>query len=134
MPAPDARSELLAFGMVGTVGFFVNTAIVYLTRGLIGPYSAGVLAWLVAATATWWLNRIWTFRSAAVAGVIGQWLRFLLANLVGFALYFVIYAGLIAFSAFCARAPVFAIAAGAGVSMAVNFILSRELVFSMPRR
>jgi hypothetical protein len=51
-----------------------------------------------------------------------------MANAVGFALYFMIYAMLIALSALCASLPVLAIAAVA--SMAVNFVLSCDLVSS----
>jgi putative flippase GtrA len=134
MPVADVRGQLLAFGVVGTIGFVVNAAVVYLARGQAGPYAAGLLAWLVAATVTWWLNRVWTFRSGGVAGAAAQWLRFLMANTVGFALYFITYAGLIAFSTLCARLPIVAVGAGSCAGMAANFVFSRELVFSRRRQ
>ena len=59
--SPAWAVDFFRFGIVGAAGFVVNTAAVYALRGLIGLYAAGVLAWALAATTTWWLNRSWTF-------------------------------------------------------------------------
>jgi putative flippase GtrA len=132
-PAWQAKLPLVAqflrFGTVGAGGFVVDTATVYATRGALGLYGAGAIAYLTAATATWLFNRIWTFRGRGGGPAHRQWLAFLAANLLGFVLNRGTYAVLVTVSATCADQPVFAVAAGAVAGMFVNFHLSRSVVF-----
>ena len=121
--------QFLRFGAVGLCGFVVDTATVYTLRGSLGLYGAGVVAYLTAATATWLLNRIWTFRGLGSGPAHRQWMKFLLVNLIGFILNRGAYALLVTFYALAAREPVIAVAAGAVAGMFVNFGLSRRLVF-----
>ncbi len=122
-------AQFLRFGTVGVAGFVVDTATVYATRGALGLYGAGAIAYLTAATATWLFNRIWTFRGRGSGPVHRQWLAFLAANLLGFTLNRGTYAVLVTFSVTCADEPVYAVAAGAIAGMFVNFHLSRSVVF-----
>ena len=122
-------AQFLRFGTVGVAGFVVDTATVYATRGALGLYGAGAIAYLTAATATWLFNRIWTFRGRGSGPAHRQWLAFLAANLLGFALNRGTYAVLVTFSVTCADEPVYAVAAGAIAGMFVNFHLSRSVVF-----
>ncbi len=121
--------EFLMFGTVGLVGLVLDTATVYALRYRLGLYGAGVVAYGVAATGTWLLNRLWTFRGRGSGSAYRQWRRFLLANLAGFVLNRGTYAALVTFVPRCAEQPVFAVAAGAIVGMFLNFSLSRTLVF-----
>jgi putative flippase GtrA len=124
--------EFLRFGVVGTIGFAVDTAVLYAAIGLAGtgPYGGRLLSYLVAATTTWALNRHWTFRDRNnTISPIRQWISFLVVNLAGFASNYGTYAALLALSPFCARHPVIGVAAGAIAGMAGNFFLSRRFVF-----
>lgn len=121
--------QFMAFGTVGTVGFLINTAVVYGLRGPLGLYVAGVVAYLVSATGTWTLNRLWTFRGRGAQPILRQWSLFLLANLGGFVPNCGTYAALVTWSPTCAEHPVLAVAAGAIAGMFVNFALSRRVVF-----
>lgn len=121
--------DLLRFGTVGGVGFLLDSATVYASRATLGLYGAGVLAYFVAATGNWLLNRVWTFRGRGSGPAHRQWAAFLAANLVGFVLNRGTYAILVTVSALCARQPVYAIAAGAIAGLFTNFSLSRKLVF-----
>ena len=131
--ATDARirtlAQFLMFGTVGTVGFLADTAMVYATRAALGLYGAGAVAYLVAATVNWILNRIWTFRGQGGGAMHRQWGRFLLVNLAGFTLNRGTYALLVTFVPLCAAQPVFAVAAGSIAGMFLNFRLSRTMVF-----
>ena len=129
-PATTALiAQFLRFGTVGGMGFVVDTAVVYGTRGLVGLYWAGALAYPVAATFTWAVNRFWTFRGTGTGSARAQWARFLAVNLVGFILNRGAYFLLISTSTLCMEYPVIAVAAGAVAGMFTNFILSRRLVF-----
>ena len=66
-----AGREFLLFAAVGVVGFGVDVAVLYLVAPLLGWYGARVLSFIAAATATWALNRRYTFgarHSERVAG------------------------------------------------------------------
>jgi putative flippase GtrA len=123
-------AQFMQFGVVGVVGFVVDTAALYAIRAPAGLYVGGAIAYLVAVTTTWWLNRIWTFRAVdTVHSAHHQWARFVLANLPGLALNLGTYFTLVALSATCAAIPVIAVAAGAVAGMFANFFLTRAVVF-----
>ena len=121
--------QFLMFGTVGTAGFLVDTAAVYALRRSLGLYGAGMAAYVVAATVTWLLNRLWTFRGLGSGPMHQQWARFLVVNLGGLVLNRGTYALLVTFSALAAEQPVYATAAGAIAGMFVNFALIRTMVF-----
>jgi len=129
LPGPAWAGDFLRFGVVGTVGFAVSVGIVYAVRGFMNLYAAGVLAWIVSVTVTWWLNRSWTFKGRGTASVHEQWMRFISVSLLGFALNFGTYAFLISRFPICASQPVIAVVGGVLVGMGSNFTLSRRLVF-----
>jgi putative flippase GtrA len=120
----------MQFGVVGVIGFVVDTAVVYALRAPTGLYVGGAVAYVVAVTVTWWVNRIWTFRGVTDIGPMRrQWVRYALANIPGLFLNLGTYFALIAGSRFCAAYPVLAVGAGAVAGMFANFTLSRTLVF-----
>ncbi len=121
--------EFLRFGTVGSLGFLVDTAIVYGLRRPLGLIGAGLASYLVAATVTWALNRAWTFRGRGQGSMLRQWATFLGANALGFLRNRGTYAALGRTVKLCAAYPVLATAAGTGAGMFVNFGLSRRLVF-----
>lgn len=122
--------EFLRFGVVGTIGFVVDTAVLYAGLALgLGLYGGRAVSYLAAATTTWALNRLWTFRGRGDGPVHQQWALFLVVNLVGFAMNYGTYAVLIAFVPMVAAHPVLGVAAGAIAGMFGNFVLSRQLVF-----
>ena len=122
--------EFLRFGVVGTIGFIVDTAVLYAGLALgLGLYGGRAVSYLAAATTTWALNRVWTFRGRGNGRVHQQWALFLLVNLIGFVMNYGTYAALIAYVPMVAAHPVLGVAAGAIAGMFGNFLLSRQLVF-----
>jgi putative flippase GtrA len=121
--------EFLRFGTVGTAGFVADTTVVYSLRASAGLYVAGAVAYLVAVTVTWALNRIWTFRGRGSGSMHRQWMLFMSANALGFVLNRGTYFILVTVSPLCVQYPVLAIAAGVAMGMFLNFHLSRTIVF-----
>lgn len=123
--------QFLRFGVVGTAGFLVDSAVLLAMLALgLGPYGGRVVSYLAAASTTFALNRAWTFRTAARdAPVAAQWGRFVMLNLVGFAANYGTYAALIAAMPLVAAHPVLGVAAGSVAGMFINFGLSRRYVF-----
>jgi putative flippase GtrA len=123
--------EFLRFGTVGVIGFVVDTAVLYGMLALgAGLYGGRLVSYVAAATTTWALNRIWTFRHRGGGQRMHQqWALFLAANLVGFALNYGTYALLVAVVPAVAANPVLGVAAGAVAGMFANFVVSRQVVF-----
>lgn len=121
--------QFLRFGCVGLCGFVVDTATVYSLRASVGLYVAGMVSYLIGATVTWSLNRLWTFRDRSHGPMHRQWGLFVIVNLFGFALNRGTYVLLIATTPLTVRYPVLAIFAGAIAGMFVNFALARSVVF-----
>ena len=126
--------EFLRFGVVGTVGFLVDTGVLYGMLALgAGLYLGRAISYVTAATTTWALNRAWTFRGRGSGPVHRQWALFVAVNLVGFALNYGTYAVLVTFVPLVAAHPILGVAAGSIAGMFTNFALSRRLVFAGPR-
>ena len=126
---PANVAQLLKFATVGSLGFLADTAVVYALRGPLGLYAAGMVSYILVASANWALNRVWTFRGLGSRPAHLQWASFLLTNLLGLVLNRGTYAVLIATVPLCAAQPVLAVAAGSVAGMAINFTLSRRVVF-----
>lgn len=122
--------RLLRFGIGGVLGFLVDSGVLYalLTTGL-GPYAARVPSFLCAATATWLVNRYWTFADRRGAGRGGEWGRYVVAMIAGGVLNYAVYAALIAHSDLVRAWPVLGVAAGSIAGMVLNFLSSYFLVF-----
>jgi len=125
----DTFVQFLMFGTVGVVGFLADTATVYALRYSLGLYGAGAVAYGVAASLNWLLNRLWTFRGQGGGKAHRQCARFLVVNLGGFVLNRGTYAILVTFVPLCTDQPVYAVAAGAIAGMFLNFSLTRTMVF-----
>jgi putative flippase GtrA len=121
--------QFLRFGTVGFGGFLIDNACVYGLRHAVGLYWSGLFAWVLAASGTWLLNRIWTFRGRGSGPMYRQWLSFMAANGFGFTLNRGMYFTLITISPLCVQYPVLAIIAGTATGMFLNFHLFRTVVF-----
>ncbi len=122
-------ADFVRFGVVGCFGFCWDTGTVYATRGLIGIYAAGVLGFMVAASANWMMNRWWTFRHRVHDAMHVQWLRFLGVNSIGFVINRGILFTLVALYVAVRHQPVFGIIAGSAAAMLFNYFLSKMFVF-----
>ncbi len=122
--------EFLRFGVVGGIGFVVDTAVLYGALALgAGLYLGRAISYLTAATTTWALNRAWTFRGRGSGPAGQQWALFVVVNLGGFVLNYGTYAALVTYVPLAAAHPVLGVAAGSIAGMFSNFFLSRRLVF-----
>jgi len=127
--APLLR-QFLTFGLVGTGGFLVDSAVLYLCLAAgADHYTGRILSYLVAATFTWAMNRRFTFRDQRDAARLREWARFLLANALGGALNYATYALLIGISPMVYAHPILGVAAGSIAGLGANFIVSRYFVF-----
>ncbi len=128
--------EMFRFGLVGVAGFVVDAGVL---QGLLalgaGPYEGRLVSYVAAASATFLLNRAFTFRDRPKSATpMRQWVLFLALNLVGFACNYGTYAALVAWVPLVAAWPVLGVAAGSLAGMVGNFLLSRRFVFGATAR
>lgn len=129
-----ARSQFLRFAVVGTAGFVVNEAVLFVFLRLfhLDPYSGQAAAFLFAATFTWWGNRWLTFREQAAdttQGMAREWAKFIAANALGGAVNYAIYASLVTFAPPPLDSPFLGVVAGTLAGLVFNFTMSKRYVF-----
>lgn len=121
--------EFLSFAVVGAAGFVVDVAVLYLMAPVLGWYGARVLSFLAAATATWALNRRYTFAARRSGGcVLREYLGYLVTMLGGAVVNYGAYV-LVLHWATGAWAPAAGVALGSCAGLVVNFLSARYLVF-----
>jgi putative flippase GtrA len=139
-PAPDAApqsaraqaiGEFARFVVIGTVGFAVDASTLKLLVALLHMdlYSGRLVSYLTAATGNWMLNRRFTFKQASQASPFRQWLKYLGANGIGFAVNYSTYAALITYVVIAKTYPVLGVAAGSIAGLSFNFTVNKFWVF-----
>jgi len=127
------HGQILRFGGVGVVGFAINAGLVEILVHTTGPIWAQVMAFPVAASATWWLNRRYTF-GASRHKPHHEWLRYMLANSVGSLINNAVFIAAIFSIPIAHIHPSISVLLGTVAGMSFNFMLSRALVFSNQKR
>lgn len=126
----NIRKEFLIFGIVGTLGFLVDAGVLYLLKGSLGLYWARVPSFFCAATATWLLNRQFTFRSR-VSGIsiFQEYAKYFGLMLGGGAVNYLVYAIAVSLLPAVAYRPLASVALGSIAGMFVNYFFARYFVF-----
>ena len=141
--------QFLRFGVVGAVGFVVDAGMLYASAPVLGWYGARVLSFLTAATATWFLNRRFTFvdvaateaspstatKTAAPKSVGRQYTQYLLSMLLGGCVNYAVYAATLHWI-HVPYAALLGVALGSCAGLGVNYVTASRFVFlaSPPRR
>jgi putative flippase GtrA len=128
-------ASLFRFIVVGSIGFAVDGGLLTLLTAAYGlsPFLARGISFPVALTATWLLNRTWTFTGGADAAPVRQYVLYTLIQLAGLAMNFSVYAALIIWLPVFERWPLAALAVGSGLSMGLTYLLSRYVAFRPQR-
>jgi putative flippase GtrA len=116
------------FAVAGVLGLLVDIAVLYGALALGAGWIVGrLLSFLAAATATWAVNRRYTF--AATDSPWREWLRYLASMAGGMLLNFLAYSLVLALLPPAWWTPGFAVACGSVAGMTVNFISAKFFVF-----
>ncbi len=123
--------QLLRFGISGIGGFLTDAGVVALCTQTVGmrPIPAQAVAFSIAVTVTWLINRHWTFAEHASDRWLHEFMRYLAANSVGAIINNSVYTILVLTVVLFSKKPVLAVAAGSMAGMAFNFSLSKSIVF-----
>ena len=113
--------------VVGAIGFIVDTLVFALTLAQTGePYSSRFIAFLVAVTTTFFLNKHITF--AFLGGA--RFARYLATQTGGVIINMLVFVATIYHPILLPAQYYFGLAAGAVAAMAFNYKLSRHYVFN----
>ncbi len=119
------------FGIVGAIGFLIDWATLSLFRHALGLRLAALLAYIVASSNNWVLNRYWTFRDRCRERykIHHQWGRFILANLPGFIINRGIVLALFSLWPLTRHYTFIALLCGTAGGMFINFTFCHHFVF-----
>lgn len=121
---------LARFCAVGTVGFAVDSSFTLLLTQTLAwdPFPARLCAFLIAATATWSLNRRFTFRSSRGAST---WAPYVLFTSVGAAVNVGVFLGWVWLAGDGALSVFTGVALGSIAALGFNFVVSK-MIFAGP--
>lgn len=125
----DLITQILRFGVVGTVGFIVDGGLLWLFLSFeMSPYVARALSFPMAVIVTWALNRNWTFRASRKRNE-GQFRRYFGVQVAGNMTNYVIYSLVISLFGTANTIVFMAFVAGSLLGSCLNFLGARFFAF-----
>ena len=123
-------NQFLRFCVAGTVGFVIDAGILQLLVSGAGanPYLARIVSFLVAASATWLMNRRYTFEVEHRA-TRAEWARYVAFMVLGALVNYGAFAISITVWELARAQPWLGVAVGSVAGLGINFLTSRRLVF-----
>jgi len=123
--------RIMPFAIVGGIGFAIDGGIVTLLVEIVNlnPFFGRAMSFPIAVTATWFLNRRWTFAANASTRKKTEYGRYFAVQVIGAAINLAIYFVLITDIPSLGVHPILPLGAGALVAMVFNFIGCQLFVF-----
>jgi len=124
-------TRIFRFGVVGTAAFIVDAAVLAGAVELLeaSPYWARLLSFLVASTAAWAMNRVYTFADVNSPMLLLEWVRYLVSTSAGAFCNLGVYMAAISLSGFLYDNPIIPAGFGSIAGMMVNYLAARLFVF-----
>lgn len=122
--------QFVRFAGVGGIGFVVDGGILLLLVDYgVNPFLARLVSFPFAAVATWWFNRMWTFRGKGGYGTRREFTSYLAVQLTGAVVNYGIYSLVLAMIGTTLLATGTAFCLGSACGFLLNFLGARQLVF-----
>lgn len=119
------------FVVVGGIGFVVDASLLWLfaIRLDLGPFAGRGLSFAAAVTATWILNRRYTFRDRGSDRRGREAARYLAAQLVGNGINLLVYSAVVKWGPALEYLPLYALVLASGTAMMANYVMADRIVF-----
>jgi putative flippase GtrA len=122
--------QIFRFGVVGTIGFVVDAAVLYAALWVNFGYIYGRLtSFFCAALVTWLINRRITFSFSKSKSLKKEFAAYLIAMSGGAIINFVFYKIVITSFSYRPVLPLLGVAAGSLAGMGCNFVVAKIWVF-----
>ncbi|MDR5780160.1 GtrA family protein [Caballeronia sp. LZ065] len=127
--------QFLRFGVVGVIGFLVDSGVLYVMLWLsMGFMSGRIVSFLCAATTTWYINRRITFSPGTHRSVLREWVSYLVAMSGGGLVNLVCYRVVMSAFHYSHLLPLIAVGVGSIAGLLVNYTVAKFWVFRRPKR
>ena len=127
-------SQFIRFGIVGAIGFVVDSAVLYaLLWCSFGYFEGRIISFLCAAYTTWRINRRFTFEPHASRSAFKEWGSYMVAVSLGGSMNLLAYRLVMSSFPHSVILPLLAVGAGSLAGMIVNFVGAKLWVFRSPR-
>jgi putative flippase GtrA len=121
---------VIFFGLIGTIGFCVDTIILYLLKNTIGLFYARAISFTCSAFVTWLLNSKLTFKNQRSGlSKTRELLSYFALMLFGGSINYGVYTLIVLTNDFALENPVIGVAAGSICGMFANLLSSRLILF-----
>jgi putative flippase GtrA len=125
------KSRIVYFLAAGSTGFVIDATILTALVSLAGwsPYAARIVSFSVAVTATWYINRRFTFGDRPAQHIGHEYLKYLLVQGVGVAINYGVFSAVVFASAYAARLPVLALIPASLLAMFATYLGMHRFAF-----
>lgn len=121
--------QFLFFAITGTIGFIVDSTVLYAIADYLGWYGARCASFTIAASVTWAINRKLTFHEQGTNRPLAhEYLKYIVSMLGGAAVNFSIYIFTI-HNIKSTPGPLIGVAVGSIGGLFFNFIAAKHIVF-----
>jgi len=128
------KGRILSFGAIGGIGFVVDAGILQALFSLgVQPLIARCISFPVAVTATWLLNRRYTFRDRAQSGAHARYALYVGGQIAGALINVGVFVLTIRHWPETAARPLIPMMAGSAIALFFNYTWANLLVFSTDR-
>src|SRR5690606_11575997 len=125
--------EFILFGIAGTCGFVVDTAVLYLLNPAIGPFYGRAVSFFAAVFTTWTINRAFAFKARKSAySRKREFAYYFVLMLAGGVANYGAYTALVLAYPLVQQHLVIGVAVGSLAGMVINFLVSRFLLYRHP--
>lgn len=126
----DKIKQLFWFGVIGVIGFVVDSGLLYAVKGWAGLYGGRAISFFGAVLVTWLLNKNLTFRhSRSGKSTLHEAAIYFSCMLSGGAVNYLTYWLLVGHYSLVSQHPILGVAAGSLTGMVCNFLTAKLLVF-----
>lgn len=119
------------FGAAGIVGYLVDVSLTSLFEPIVGVYFARIPAFISAATATWVINRSFTFsaRKPHHKSLKSEYLHYLSLMVGGALVNYMVYVVTVTYLRGSSFDIYIAVALGSLAGMMLNYLTSRRYIY-----
>lgn len=127
---PPLPRQFVRFAGVGGLGFVVDgTILLTLVDGGVDPFIARLMSFPFAALATWWFNRIWTFRGRGAHRARRELTSYMAVQLTGAFINYGVYSFTLSILGTSLFVTLLGFCFGSTCGLLINFLGARHLVF-----